>query len=716
MSTDWIVAMPVALVLCMALGAAGDGPQPPVAKSIPRAATLHGETRTDNYFWLRDRNNPEVIRHLEAENRYTAAVMKDTEPLQARLYEEILARIQQTDLSVPEKIGDYFYYARTEEGKQYGIFCRKKGGLQAREEVLLDQNELAQGHKYFRVGARRVSPDHRLLAYSTDTTGAEVYTLVFKDLATGRLLPDQIPNTYYSLEWGNDNQHVFYVTLDEAKRPYRAWRHRLGTRREDDALLYEEKDEMFFLRVTKTKSKRYLLLDLESKTTSEVHYLEAGQPAGQFRVFHPRQHLMEYSVDHHGEKFYIVTNDNAKNFKVMETPVANTAKANWKEFLPHRPAVKVDGLETFRHHLVVYERENGLRAMRSRDMRNGEVHYVEFPEPVYTFQPARTEEFDTNLLRFEYTSLVTPRSVFDYNLETRRRELQKEYEVLGGYDRARYQSERLFATAPDGARVPISLVYKKGLAKSGKNPLLLYGYGSYGMPNEPGFSSDRLSLLDRGFVYALAHIRGGGEMGRPWYEDGKLLRKKNTFTDFIACAEHLVAQKYTSPERLAIYGGSAGGLLMGAVVNLRPELFRVVVAKVPFVDVINTMIDPTIPLTVTEWEEWGNPKDKQYYEYMKSYSPYDNVGKKRYPHMLVTSGLNDPRVAYWEPAKWTAKLRATKTDQNVLLLKTNLGAGHGGPSGRYERMKETAFDYAFILKMLGMERQRPESKPAGSSQ
>ncbi len=714
--TGWLIAAPVTIVFGIALMPKSSGLKPPIAKIVPRTDTSHGQKRVDNYYWLRDRNNPEVIQYLEAENQYTEAVMKDTAELQAKLYKEILSRIKQTDLSVPEKVDDYYYYGRTEEGKQYGISCRKKGSLDAPEEILLDRNELAKGHKYFRVGVERVSPNHELLAYSTDTSGSETYTLVFKNLRSGALLPDQIPNTYYSLEWSNDNQNVFYVTLDAAKRPYRLWRHRLGTDPRDDALVYEEKDEMFFLRVGKTKSRKYLLLDLDSKTTSEVRYLEADKPSDDFRVIHPRQRLMEYGVTHQGDKFYIMTNENARNFKVMEAGTADPVKTNWKEFLPHREAVKVDGVDAFRGHLIIYERENGLRKIRVQNMKSGEVHYVDFPEPVYTFGPHRGEEYNTNQLRFTYTSLVTPPSVFDYDMDSKQRDLKKEYEVLGGYDKSLYQSERVFARAPDGTKVPISLVYKKGLARNGKNPLLLYGYGSYGATTEPNFSSDRLSLLDRGFVYAMAHIRGGGDLGRPWYEDGKLLKKRNTFTDFIACAEHLIAAKYTSPDRLVINGGSAGGLLMGAVTNMRPDLFRVVVAKVPFVDVINTMLDESIPLTVTEFEEWGNPKDKKFYEYMKSYSPYDNVAKKRYPHILITAGLNDPRVAFWEPAKWAAKLRAFKTDDNVLLLKTNLGAGHGGPSGRYERMKETAFDYAFILSLLGIEETKSERKATEGAQ
>ncbi|MBI3698058.1 MAG: S9 family peptidase [Acidobacteria bacterium] len=680
---------------------AGVDVTPPVAKQVPHTISLHAETLTDPYFWLRDRNNPEVIQYLEAENRYTEAVMKHTDGLQTRLYQEILGRIKETDLSVPEKIDDYYYYSRTEQGKQYGIYCRKKGSLDAAEEILLDQNELAQGHKYFRVGNLKPSPDHKLLAYSTDANGSEKYTLYAKDLASGKLLADQVPNTYYGLEWGNDNATLFYTTLDETQRPYKLYRHKLGSDPKQDALLFHEKDDMFFLRIGKTRSHRYLMLSLESKTTSEVHYLDASRPSGDFKVIHPRQKDMEYSVEHHGDKFFIVTNENAKNFKLMEVTTENPKKTNWKEVIPHRASVKLDDVDAFRDHLVISEREDGLKKIRVRNMKTGETHTVEFPEPVYTFHLSANPEYNTTLLRFNYTSLVTPRSVFDYDMNTRKRDLKKQFEVLGGYDATQYRSERIFATASDGTRIPISMVYRKGMERNARNPLLLYGYGSYGLSTDPMFSSDRLSLLDRGFIYAIAHIRGGGEMGRPWYDDGKLLHKKNTFTDFIACAEHLITQKYTASDRLVIYGGSAGGLLMGAVTNMRRDLFKIVIAKVPFVDVINTMLDESIPLTVTEFEEC-NPKNKEYYQYMKAYSPYDNVQAKGYPHMLITTGLNDPRVAFWEPAKWTAKLRKTKTDRNVLLLKTNMGAGHGGASGRYDRIKETAFEYAFILDLLGI--------------
>lgn len=679
------------------------GIAPPVAQKIPKVDTLYGEIRIDNYFWLRNRGNPEVIKYLEAENKYAQEIMKPTGQLQEKLYNELLSRIKETDLSVPEKIDDYHYYTRTEEGKQYQIYCRKKGNLNASEEVLLDLNELAVGHPYLALGVYKVSPNHQILAYSLDTNGSESYNLYFKDLESGKLFKDEIPNTYYSVEWANDNQTVFYTVLDEAKRPYQLYRYKLGTDSKDDLLIYHEKDQAYELYLSKTKSKKYLLMNLESETTTEVWYADADNPEEGFKIFQPRQHEIEYRLDHHFDKFYILTNEGAKNFKLMEAPVKDPSKVNWKEILPHRDSVKIDDIEVFKNHLVIYEREKGLKKIRITNLTSNQVHYVPFLEPVYTFWPARNPDFNTNLLRFNYTSLVVPKSVFDYNMDTQIRELKKQDEVLGGYDPSLYQSERVFAKAIDGTMIPMSLVYKKGLVKNGSNPLVLYGYGAYGISSEPYFSSNRLSLLDRGFIYAIAHIRGGGEMGRYWYDQGKLLNKKNTFTDFVACAEHLMAEKYTSSQKLVISGVSAGGLLMGAVNNMRPDLFKAVIANVPFVDLINTMMDPSIPLTVIEYEEWGNPNNPQYYEYMRSYSPYDNVGAKNYPSLLITAGLNDPRVAYWEPAKFTAKLRALKTDKNLLLLKTNMGAGHGGASGRYDELKDVAFEYTFILYLLGIE-------------
>ena len=677
---------------------------PPVATTDSKVDTVHGEARVDNYFWLREKSNPEVIAYLEAENKYTEAMMQHTEDFQEQLYQELLGRIKETDLSVPEKIDDYYYYTRTKEGKQYPIYCRKQGNLEAAEELLLDQNALSEGHEYLEVGVYKISPNHQLLAYSTDTTGGESYTLYIKDLNTGQLLADQIPNTYYSVEWASDNQTLFYTTLDAAKRPYKLYRHQLGSDPATDPLIYHETDESFFLDISKTRSKAYLLMELENINTSEVRYLEADQPTGDFNVVSPRQSELEYSVEHHGDQFFIVTNADAVNFKLMRASVNNPSRANWQEMIPHREAVKLDGVSAFQNHLVISEREDGLQKIRVRNLATDEEHAVAFPEPVYTVRQGRNPEFNTTTLRFNYASLVTPMSVFDYQMDARTRELKKQDEVLGGYDPSLYESERIFAKAADDTPVPISIIYKKGLTRDGGNPLLLYGYGSYGINSDPYFSSNRLSLLDRGFIYAIAHIRGGEEMGRAWYEKGKLLHKKNTFTDYIACAENLIAEKYTASDKLAIQGGSAGGLLMGAVTNMRPELFEIVVAKVPFVDVVNTMLDASIPLTVVEYDEWGNPNEKMFYDYIKSYSPYDNIEAKAYPHILVTAGLNDPRVHYWEPAKWTAKLRTLKTGDNRLLLKTEMGAGHGGPSGRYDYLKEMAFEYAFIFDLLGIDK------------
>ena len=672
---------------------------PPLAKLVPKTVTVNGDTRVDNYFWLRDRDNPDTIQYLEAENRYTDAVMKPAEAPTNQLYGEMLGRIKQTDLSVPTRRDDYFYYTRTEEGKQYSIYCRKHGSLKAPEEILLDGNAMAQGHTYFRIGNFSVSPNHRLLAYSVDFDGDEAYTIRVKDLSTGDLLADEIPNTYYSLEWGNDNATFFYTVLDAAKRPHKIFRHSLGVK--EDALVYHETDERFTVELGKTSSRAYILIDIASPLTSEVRYVSADRPHDEFRTILPRVTGTEYDVTHHAESWFIRTNDHAPTFRVMEAPLSDPAAG--REVLAARPEITVEDITTFRNYFIAEERDRGLTKIRIQNFTTGETHYIDFPDPVYTAGLGANAEYDTKVLRFVYTSLVTPPSVFDYDIETRKRELKKQQEVLGGYDPLQYASERVYATAPDGVKVPISLVYRKDFEKNGRAPALLYGYGAYGISMDPSFSSDRLSLLDRGFVWAIAHIRGGADLGKPWHEDGRLLHKKNTFTDFIAAAEYLEREKYTSPQRLAIMGGSAGGLLMGAVTNLRPDLFAAVVALVPFVDALNTMLDPSLPLTVGEYEEWGNPEDPQYYEYIKSYAPYENIAPKSYPNILVTAGLNDPRVSYWEPAKWVAKLRATKTGDRLLLLKTNMGSGHFGASGRYEHLKETAFHYAFILKALKIE-------------
>jgi len=675
---------------------------PPIAAQQSQVLLLHGDDRVDPYFWLRHRDDPNTIAYLNAENDYTEAMMAHTEALQTTLYDEILARIQETDLSVPYRKGDYYYYARTETGKAYPIYCRKAGALDAPEELLLDQNTLAEGYDFFDLGLLAVSPNHQILAYAVDTSGSERYTLLFLNLTTGQLYPETILETGYGFAWGNDNQTVFYTLVDEANRPFKLLRHQLGSAVSDDELVYHEADDSYYLSVGKTRSDAYILLELQSKITSEIHYLDANQPEGKFQVIQPRSSGVEYQVEHHSDSFYIVTNDEALNFKLMQTPVTAPTKDHWRLVIPHRDAVLLEGVSAFAKHLVIYEREAGLPTVRVRQFANGEEHYIDFPDPTYDVDEGSNPEFDTDTLRFNYASLVTPRSVFDYNLETQVRELKKETPVLGGYDRTHYTSERLMATATDGSQVPISIVYKKGMAKDGKNPLLLTGYGSYGFSYPATFSSTRLSLLERGVVVAIAHIRGGSEMGRQWYEDGKFLNKKNTFTDFIACGEHLIAQGWTAAEHLAILGGSAGGLLMGVVMNLRPDLCKAVVAHVPFVDVVTTILDDHLPLSVIEREEWGDPNDLTFYDYMKSYSPYDNVEAKAYPNVLITAGLNDSRVAYWEPAKWTAKLRSLKTDDNRLLLKTNMGAGHGGASGRYDSLRETAFEYAFLFDQWGL--------------
>jgi oligopeptidase B len=676
-------------------------PNPPIAKKIRREFKIHGDTLVDDYFWFREKSNPEVISYLESENAYTDAVMKPTEPFQQALYQEMLGRIKQTDLSVPTREGEYYYYSRTEEGKQYSILCRKKGSLDAPEQITLDLNELAKGLKFLGLGAAAVSNDGNLLAYSTDTTGYRQYTLQVKDLRTGQLFADRVEKTT-SVTWANDSKTIFYGTEDHAKRPYRVFRHVLGQDPSKDELVYEEKDELYRLSANRSRSKGYIFLTSSSSTTSEVRYISADKPGDSPKILLPRQDGHEYYVDHHGDLFFIRTNDQGKNFRLVTAQVSDPQKKNWKEVLPHRKDSMLEGINCFADFYVAIQREDGLPRMRVTEIASGQYHYIEFPEPVYSAFSSGNPEFNTNKFRFSYQSFVTPGSLYEYDFKTRKRELLKEQEVLGGYDRKQYQSERIYAAAADGTKVPVSLVYKRELKRDGTRPLWLTGYGSYGSPSSVGFSSGRLSMLDRGVVYALAHIRGGGEMGKDWHDRGKMLAKKNTFTDFVACAEHLVKEKYTSKDRLVITGGSAGGLLMGAVVNMRPDLFKAVIAYVPFVDVLNTMLDPSLPLTIQEYLEWGNPNDKPYYDYIKTYSPYDNIGAKAYPAMLVRVSLNDSQVPYWEGTKFAAKLRATKTDRNVLLLKANMGAGHGGASGRYDALKDVAFDYAFLLSQLGI--------------
>ena len=675
-------------------------PQPPMADKKPKTTNIHGETLVDDYFWLREKTNPAVMAHLQAENAYSEAVMKPTASLQEKLYNEMLSHIKETDVNVPYRWGSYFYYTRTEEGKQYPIFCRKRGSLEAPEEIVLDQNELAKGQKFMSVGAFVPSDDGNLLAYTTDNTGYRQYTLRVKDLRNGQLFPESIERVD-NVVWATDNKTMFYVTEDAVtKRSDKFFRHVLGTDQSD--LVYEEKDELFDIGVGRSRDKAVIFLEAASKTSTESRYLPADKPTADLKVVLPRQPDHEYDVDHRGDLFYIRSNKGAKNFRIVTAPVTDPSEKNWKEFVSHRPAVKVEAISLFADHAVLSEWENGLQQLEVIDFKSNKRKRIEFPEPVYSAGLGSNREFNTTVVRYNYNSLVTPNSVFDYDMNTGKATLMKQTEVPGGFDRANYKSERLFATASDGTRIPMSMVYRKGVKLDGTAPLLLYAYGSYGISIPPSFSSTRLSLLDRGVIYVIAHIRGGGELGEEWRQAGRMMNKINTFTDFIACGDSLVKNKYTSSDRLVIQGGSAGGLLMGAVSNMRPDLFKAVVAQVPFVDVLNTMLDASLPLTTSEYIEWGNPNEKPAFEYMKQYSPYDNVGKKNYPAMLVKVSVNDSQVPYWEGAKLVAKLRALKTDNNPLLLKVNFGAGHGGSSGRYDALRETAFDFSFMLWQMGI--------------
>jgi oligopeptidase B len=674
--------------------------QPPVAKKVPHETTIHGRTLEDNYFWIREKSNPEVIKYLESENAYTEEVMAATKGLQESLYKEMLGRIKQTDLSVPARIGEYFYYSRTEEGKQYPYRCRRKGSMNGPEEILLDLNQLAEGNTFLGLGAFNVSDDGNLLAYSTDTTGYRQYTLHVKDLRTGQTSKDAIERTG-SVVWATDNKTLFYTTEDAvSKRSDKFYRHVVGS--DESELLFEEKDPLFDLGAGRSLDKKMIFLTSYAKTSREARYLPADNPTGDFKIVLPRQEGHEYDIDHYNGLFYITTNRKAKNFRVVTAPIADPSEANWKPFIDHNPAVKIDGLSFFANHIVVSEREGGLDYLRVIDMKTKASHRIATTEPDYTMSLGNNPEFDTTAVRFIYQSMVTPSSTFEYDLSTKQQKLLKQQEVLGGYDPRQYEARRIWAVARDGTKVPISVVSKKGVKLDGKAPLLLTAYGSYGASMAPTFSSNRLSLLDRGAIYALAYIRGGGELGEDWREQGRMMKKMNTFTDFIDCADYLVKQKYTSSDRLVIQGGSAGGLLMGAVVNMRPDLFKAVVAQVPFVDVMNTMMDASLPLTTSEWIEWGNPNNIEEFEYMIKYSPYDNVKAQNYPAMLVQVSLNDSQVPYWEGTKFTAKLRALKTDKNPLILKANMGAGHGGSSGRYDALHETAFTYAFALWQMGL--------------
>ncbi len=677
---------------------------PPLARVIPERLETHGDVRIDDYYWLRERENPDVIAHLEAENAYTDMMLAHTEQLQKSLYEEIVARIKQDDSTAPVFDDGYYYYSKYEPGQQYRILVRKKATLEE-EEVLLDENKLAEGHAYFSLGRTSVSPNSNLLAFATDTTGRRIATLRVKDLTTGEILEDILPEVTGNVAWANDNTTIFYSKQDlQTLRSYQIYRHTLGTDPAEDTLVFEEKDEEFSCFVSKTKSDQYILINSNQTLSTEVRVLDADDPSGSFTIVQPRERDLEYSVDHLGDQFYIRTNLGAENFRLMKALVTSPRKEHWEEVVPGREDVFLEGLELFDSFLVTEERRNGLVQLVVRPWDDGAKPFeVDFGEPTYQARIGPNNEIDSTTLRYVYTSLTTPLASIDYDLATRESTVVKQQEVLGDFNPADYTTHRLLAVAKDGTEVPISIVYRESGPVDGARPLLLYGYGSYGNSLDASFNSARLSLLNRGFAFAIAHIRGGQEMGRTWYEDGKLLNKMNTFTDFIACAEHLVAEGYTSPDRLFAQGGSAGGLLMGTVINLRPDLFHGVIAAVPFVDVVTTMLDPSIPLTTFEYDEWGNPNDPTYYEYMLSYSPYDNVKALNYPHLLVTTSLADSQVQYWEPAKWVAKLRAKTTSDNRLLLRTYMEGSHGGVSGRYRRYRETAFQYAFLLDLAGID-------------
>ncbi|RTY81152.1 S9 family peptidase [Flavobacterium sp. LS1P28] len=674
----------------------------PVAKIIPKILEKHNQKRVDNYFWLNERENLEVIDYLNQENTYYEAMTVDTKGFQKELYEEMKARIKEDDQSVPYLYNGYYYITRFETGKDYPIYSRKKGSLTATEEILFNCNDLAKDHSYFQLGGLSVSPDNKFASFGIDTVGRRIYTIQIKNLETEEILSDKIENATGSSVWANDNKTIFYTRQDKVTlRSDKVFKHKLATDSATDILVFNEKDDTFNVSVGKEKSKKYIVIGSGSTLTTEYRILNSDTPDGEFVVFQPRVRGLEYSISHFGDSFYIMTNkDKATNFKLMKTPENATAKENWKDVIAHRKDVLLEDIEIFRNYLVVEERSNGLNHIRIMPWSGEGEYYLPFGSETYSAYTTTNVDFDTDILRYSYQSLATPSSVIDFNMKTKEKEIKKEQQVLGGkFDKNNYIEERVWATATDGTKVPISMVYKKGLKKSGNNPVLLYAYGSYGVTMDAYFSSTRLSILDRGFVFAIAHIRGGEDLGRQWYEDGKLLKKKNTFTDFIDCSKFLIQEKYTSPKHLYAEGGSAGGLLMGAVVNMAPELYNGVIAQVPFVDVITTMLDDTIPLTTGEYDEWGNPNEKKYYDYMASYSPYDNVKAQNYPNMFVSTGLHDSQVQYWEPAKWVAKLRTQKTNDTVLYLNTNMDAGHGGASGRFEALKELAKEYSFLLDL-----------------
>jgi len=656
----------------------------------------------DRHFWLHNRTDPRVIEYLKTENARTEEMMRHTREFREKLYREMRARIKEDDVSVPVKRGQYLYYFRSVSGKQYDILSRRLDQPGAAEEVMVDLNQIAEGHSFCELGAYAVSPDHRYLAYSIDLTGREKYVLYFKDLVTGQMLPETIESVYYQARWANDSRTIFYSTLDPALRPYRLLSHQINMSVENDRLIYEEVDPAYRISLHKTRSEKYIFLRLESQVTTEVHFLDADCPDCEFTLVHPRQFGMEYYLLHQGDSFLILTNDKAVNFRVMETPVTAPSRKNWREIIGHRKSTMIEDAEIFRHHLVLYERRSGQLKVGIIDRRTGAKHYINFPKTVFSVKEGRNPEVDTNKFCYVYSSLVTPESVYEYDMDQRIHRLLKQDEIVGGYNPDHYRTRRIYATTADDALVPITLVYRKGIKRNGSAPLVLCGYGAYGDSVDPEFDSNRLSLLDRGIIFAIAHVRGGSELGRMWYEDGKLLQKKNSFTDFIACAEHLIAEKYTSRDRLIIEGFSAGGLLIGTVVNMRPDLFAGAIADAPFVDVVSTMQDESVPLTVSEYDEWGNPLDKTIQRYLVSYSPIDNVGQKDYPSMLIRAGYQDARVQFWEPAKWAMKLRSLKTDDNLLLLRTDMKAGHFGPSGWHDYLREVAFDYTFILDLIGL--------------
>lgn len=690
-------------------------PIAPVAEKQPHKLEMHGDVRVDDYYWMKlsdaqkeaktpDEQTQKTLDYLNAENAYQKEVLGHTADFQKNLYEEMVARVDQTDQSVPVKVNGYWYYTRYEEGEDYPFYCRKPGELEADEEIMLNGPDMGKDKSYFAIGGRSVSEDNKLLAYGEDLVSRREYTLYFKNLETGEMLDDKIERTTGGATWANDNKTVFYAVKDPLTlRSHRIYRHVLGTPQSSDELIFEEKDDTYGTFVYKTKSRKYLIIGSYQTLATEYRFLSADDPYGEWRIFEPRQRDHEYSIAQYGDDFYIVTNWEAKNFRLMKTPVDQTERANWKEVIAHRPEVLLEGIEIFKNYLVVEERSNALTHIRVKPWDGSEEHYLEFQDPAYSAGVGANPEFDTHIMRFGYTSLTTPSSVYDYDLKSKERTLKKQQKVLGGtFSPDNYSSERVFAKSDDGKMVPMSIVYRKGFKKDGSQPVLLYGYGSYGNSIDPYFSSVRLSLLDRGFAFAIAHIRGGQELGRSWYEDGKLMKKKNTFTDFIDCGEWLVENGYTSTDHLYAMGGSAGGLLMGAIINMKPDMWNGVVAAVPFVDVITTMLDEDIPLTTGEYDEWGNPNDKAAYNYIKSYSPYDNIETKCYPNLLITTGYWDSQVQYWEPAKWIAKLRDLRTCDNQLLMFCNMDAGHGGASGRFEKYKEIALEYAFLFNLEGI--------------